>query len=185
MSKPSKEDVVWMKLSQILEANFHRRLYADHDFIEIKPQSQKNHVIGLLIMAVLVMSPYLLMLLISLGDFRASMVMLPLCGIFLIVALYFMITTSNYDNYINLNVTDKTLYIENRFLWFPYSRRLIRFDAMDSFYHTEKTSSGDSPDENILSVRLKNGLTLTVQEFGGAEKTSHLLNDLLALKANA
>ncbi len=181
MAKRSKEKTVQMRLEQILQANFKERFYSDDETITIRPNSNKNQVIGILIVAALVMFPYLLVLAITLGDFEQSKGVLPICGILFLLCLYPIATTKNYDNPIFLDFTNKTLYIKNTFFWITTSRREISFDKIDSFYYTSKTQGRRLPDFNILSVRLKNGLKLTVQEFDGAEKASELLNEILSL----
>jgi len=177
----SKEQKLWTRLAQNLEANFNERFHSTPDTIAILPNSLKNQLIGLLIIAALVMFPYLLVLGITLGNFSAARQALPFCAILLLFCLYPILTTTNYDNYVIFNFTDRYLYIEKRFFWLPTSRRQISFDKIDSFYYTSKRQGRRLPNFNVLSVALKNGLKFTVQEFSGAEKSSHQLNEILVL----
>jgi len=174
MKRFTRDELLLIDLINSLKIDFNDRMNVTKNSIEITPQ--KKTFVGVSIISILILSPYLICLIGTKGNFISALFIWPVCLLFLVISIIIIITTDVLDNRVIFDLNKGLIIVENNSIW-KKSKEGIKFAEIDCFKYTVKRLGKST--RIILSLKMNNGQSINIQEFSNASRASEILNYIL------
>lgn len=174
MKRFTRDELLLIDLINSLKIDFNDRMNVTKNSIEITPQ--KKTFVGVSIISILILFPYLICLIGTKGNFISALFIWPVCLLFLVISIIIIITTDVLDNRVIFDLNKGLIMVENNSIW-KKSKEGIKFAEIDCFKYTVKRLGKST--RIILSLKMNNGQSINIQEFSNAIRVSKILNYIL------